>query len=80
MCIQYIQALCQPNLISYNSCLSYNISERTAQKIPFPFYPIDDIETYLFDKPLFNNDSRISAYSALVAQQRVRMPQYQACY
>jgi hypothetical protein len=55
-------------------------TDRTENTSPLLLYPIVAVETRLFAKPLLNNGCCIFAYLAVVAQQRVYMPQYLILY
>jgi hypothetical protein len=63
--------------ITLSNCPAANISARTAQKTPllllFLYFAV---QTCLSAKLLLSNDCCIFAYLAVVAQERVYMPQY----
>jgi streptomycin 6-kinase len=50
--------------------------DRTENTVPLLLYPIVAMETRLFAKPLPSKGYCIFVYLAVVAQQRVYMPQY----
>jgi hypothetical protein len=64
-------------LILTNNCHVYNMSARIAQKAQLLCCCLHDVsvETHLFAKPSLSNGCCIFAYLAVVAQQRVYMPQ-----
>jgi hypothetical protein len=53
---------------------------RTENTFPLLLYPIVAVESRLFAKLLLSNRCCIFAYLAVVAQQRVYMPQYIAIF
>jgi hypothetical protein len=59
------------------NCPPYNlVTDRTENTVSLLLFPIVTAQTYLLAKQLLSNGFSVFAYPAVVAQQRVYMPQY----